>query len=59
MAGIITATTDKETKTQIRYKLDKNKYGFSGVVYFPKEKFKGTGREAPEKLKLKIAFDRS
>lgn len=58
MPGIITATKDKETKRQIRYKVDENDYGFSGVLYFPKEKLKGNKKGIPEGLKFKISFDR-
>lgn len=56
MAGTIKATKDKETKRQIRYKIEENKYGISGSLYVPKEMVK---KSIPEGLKISVAFDRN
>lgn len=50
------AEQEKLTKRQIRFRIAENKYGFTGSIYFPKEHLKGNS--PPERLKMKIVFDR-
>jgi|APSaa5957512622_1039677.scaffolds.fasta_scaffold519670_2 hypothetical protein len=53
MAGLITATYEKDTPKQYRYKVDKNKFGITGTLYIPKEKTKGKPKPI---MKLKVAL---
>ncbi len=55
MPGLIKASFDTLTRRNLRFKIEENKYGFTGSIYYPKEKFKD--KKYPKEILIKVAFN--